>query len=86
VELEFMQQVTQREEQAWEADDKGMALICLENEKKFVEEHLVRWIPDFCEKVIGEAASPFYREMAKFTKKFIEFEKNEVGRSNENGA
>ena len=85
VELEFMQQVTLAEEKAWEDGDKNLALACLENEKKFIEEHLAGWIPDFCDKVIKEAELPFYRVMAELTQKFIEFEKNEVGRSDENG-
>jgi TorA maturation chaperone TorD len=78
VELEFMQQVIQREEQAWQDDDKETALLCQENEKKFVDEHLFCWIPDFCEKVITEADLPFYREMARLTRTFIEFEKQEL--------
>jgi TorA maturation chaperone TorD len=78
VELEFMQQVTLREEQAWHDNDKETALLCQENEKKFVDEHLFRWIPDFCDKVIQKAESPFYREIAKFTKNFIKFETKEI--------
>jgi TorA maturation chaperone TorD len=90
VELEFMQQVLQREEQAWKAEDKEMAHLCLENEKKFIEEHLACWVPIFCEKVIKEAELPFYRGMADLTQKFVEFEKNEVANrmrteSDENG-
>ncbi len=80
VELEFMQQVTLREEQAWGENDKDGALYCLKIEKKFVEEHLVRWIPIFCDKVIREAELPFYREMATLTKNFMEFEKAEINR------
>jgi TorA maturation chaperone TorD len=78
VELEFMQHVVQREAQAWEAKDNETALLCLKNEKKFVDEHLFSWIPDFCEKVIKTAESPFYREMARLTRSFIEFEKKEL--------
>jgi TorA maturation chaperone TorD len=78
VELEFMQQVILREEQAWQDNDKETALLCQENEKKFVHEHLFRWIPDFCNKVVQEAELPFYREMAKLTKNFIEFETKEI--------
>jgi TorA maturation chaperone TorD len=78
VELEFMQHVVMREEQAWQDNDKETALLCQENEKKFVDEHLFRWIPDFCEKVVAEADLPFYREMARLTKTFIEFEKQEL--------
>jgi TorA maturation chaperone TorD len=80
VELEFMQQVVLREEQAWQNDDKETALLCQENEKKFVDEHLFCWIPDFCEKVVTEADLPFYREMARLTKTFIEFEKQELNK------
>ena len=84
VELEFMQQVTLAEEKAWEDGDKNLALSCLENEKKFIEAHLAGWIPDFCDKIINGAELPFYRVMAELTQKFIEFEKNEVTRSDEN--
>ena len=73
-----MQQVVIREEQAWQDDDKETALLCQENEKKFVDEHLFRWIPDFCEKVIEGAESPFYREIARLTRSFIEFEAQEL--------
>jgi TorA maturation chaperone TorD len=85
VELEFMQQVTLREEQAWGENDKDRALYCLKIEKKFVDEHLSRWVPIFCDKVIRGAKLPFYREMATLTKNFMEFEKTEVNRSNKDG-
>ena len=83
VELEFMQHVVQREAQAWEAKDNETALLCLKNEKKFVDEHLFSWIPDFCEKVIKTAESLFYRQMARLTRSFIEFEKKELKRFEE---
>jgi TorA maturation chaperone TorD len=78
VELEFMQQLTLREEQAWNEEDEKTALDCLKVEQKFIEEHLCRWVPVFCDKVIEEAELPFYREMAALTKNFIEFEQQEV--------
>jgi TorA maturation chaperone TorD len=84
VELEFMQQVIMREKQAWQDDDKEIAQLCQENEKKFVDEHLFRWIPEFCEKVITEADLPFYREMARLTKTFLEFEKQELNKLKNN--
>jgi TorA maturation chaperone TorD len=76
--LEFMQYVVQREAQAWEADDDKTALLCLKNEKKFVDEHLFCWIPDFCQKVIKAAELSFYREMARLTQTFMDFEKEEL--------
>jgi TorA maturation chaperone TorD len=80
VELEFMQQLTLREAQAWRDEDEDGALDCLKTEKKFLEEHLIRWVPVFCAMIIKEAELPFYREMAALTKRFVEFEKQEIAR------
>jgi TorA maturation chaperone TorD len=76
--LEFMQQVTLAEQKAWADGDRNLALVCLEKEKEFIEEHLAGWIPVFCEKVIKEAELPFYREISRLTWRFIEFEKKEL--------
>jgi len=78
VELEFMQQVTLREEQAWGEEDEEGALYCTKIEKKFIEEHLIHWIPIFCEKIIQDTELHFYREMAALTRNFIELEKKEI--------
>ena len=81
VELEFMQQVTLREEQVLSEEDQEGVLYCLKMEKKFIEEHLNRWIPAFCEKIINRAELPFYRGMAALTKSFITFEKEYINTS-----
>ncbi len=81
VEFEFMQQLTLREEQAWKEEDADKAAACRNAEKKFIEEHLIRWIPTFCKKVIQEAELPFYRAMAALTRSFIEFEMEEMNRN-----
>ena len=78
VELEFMQQLTLREAQAWDEDGKKGSEFYLKIEKTFIEEHLTRWIPIFCEKVMEETEMPFYKGMAALTKKFIEFEQEDM--------
>ncbi len=80
VELEFMLEAAKREAQAWEENDNDGVLYCLKMEKKFIEEHLIKWLPVFCDKVISEAEMAFYREMAKLTKSFIEFEKETINK------
>jgi TorA maturation chaperone TorD len=80
VEFEFMQQLTLREEKAWK-EDPGQAQACRQVEKKFIEEHLIRWVPAFCEMVIQEAESPFYHAMAALTRSFIELEMEEMNRN-----
>lgn len=81
VEFEFMQQLILREEQAWMDEDAGKAAACRQIEKKFIEEHLIRWVPAFCEMVIQEAELPFYQAVATLTRSFIEFEMEEMNRN-----
>jgi TorA maturation chaperone TorD len=78
VEFEFMQKVIERERDAWKEGDGGGALYCLKMEKMFIEQHIARWVPLFCEKIISQAELPFYREMAKVTKDFVEFEEKNI--------
>ncbi len=78
VELEFMQLAAKREMQALEEKDNDGLLYCLKMEKMFIEEHLIKWVPIFCDKIISEAGLSFYREIAKVTKNFMEFEQKEI--------
>ncbi len=80
VELEFMQEATKREAQARKENDSDGLLYCLKMEKKFIDEHVAKWIPIFCDIVISQAELPFYREMAKVTKQFMKFEKDEINK------
>ena len=74
VELEFMHRLTHHEKEAWAREDKETAIRCLEFEKRFIDEHLIQWIPNFCDKVIKESHVAFYGEMAELTSQFIEFD------------
>ena len=80
VELEFMQQLTLREEQAWGDSEADGAAYYRKIEEKFIIEHLMPWIPVFCDKIMQEAELPFYRGLAAFTREFIQFEQNEIDR------
>jgi TorA maturation chaperone TorD len=80
VELEFMKEAARREAQAREENDNEGVLYCLKMEKKFIDEHLDKWVPVFCDKVMDEAVLSFYREMAGLTKSFIEFEKEKINK------
>ncbi len=77
VEFEFMAALARREAQAWAENDEAIARSCVAMQKKFLEEHLTHWIPDFCEKVSQQAELPFYRAVAELTRGFIEFERKE---------
>ena len=78
VELEFMEALARHEEQAWSEDDEEDAFRCLDMERRFLEEHLNRWVPAFCDKITAAAELSFYRELAGLTKRFIEFDWQEL--------
>ena len=54
---------------------------CRDVQKRFLEDHLVRWVPGFCDKVEDQASSSFYREMASLTKAFLQFEQTALERA-----
>jgi TorA maturation chaperone TorD len=74
VELEFMRKLSEWEAARWSNNDSENAKYCLRVQKKFIEEHLLEWAPKFCDDVIDKADTPFYREMAKVTRNFLEFD------------
>ena len=75
-----MHAVSGQEARAWKEKGGDRARHCLKIQKRFLEELLVPWVPRFCDEAIMNAELSFYRELAKLTKSFIEFEGKEVER------
>lgn len=46
-------------------------------QKKFLEEHLMNWIPDYCDELARQATTVFYREIAEITHDFLISESQE---------
>ncbi len=78
VELEFMAEAARREAIAWEEGDAAMAANCLEFQREFLNEHLGKWVPQFCDKVSAVASVPLYRDIAKLTTSFVRSELADV--------
>ncbi len=74
-EFEFMQRLLLKEVEAWAKEDHGLGTNILKIEKRFYEEHLSRWVPTFCDKVIDESGHPFCKQFCEVTKGFMDFEK-----------
>ena len=70
-ELDFMRHLTDQEAQAWADGNREEALKVLEKERAFLEEHIVRWVPRFCDVMGKEAWLGFYQGIAKMTKGFV---------------
>ena len=78
VELEFMQKLSQWEADKWNQEDRESAEYCLTVQRLFLEQHLLRWLPQLCDVVMVQAELPFYRAMAELTKNYMEFEQQSI--------
>jgi TorA maturation chaperone TorD len=70
-ELDFMRHLTDQEAQAWAEGNREEALEVMEKERAFLEEHIARWVPRFCEVMEKEARLGFYEGIARMTKGFV---------------
>jgi len=47
-------------------------------QKKFLDEHLMNWIPHYCDELIRQAKTVYYREIAEITRDFLIAESEEA--------
>lgn len=78
VELEFLEKLAGRESAAWNEGDHDGAQWCVEVERRFLEDHVLKWVPTFCDKVMERAVTPFYAAMAELTKELLAFERERL--------
>lgn len=74
IELEFMGFLCGKEEEAWKASDKELALTYLRFERDFLRDHLGKWIEQFCNDIVGEREANFFKGVAMITKDFVKIE------------
>ena len=75
VEFEFMQRLSAWEADQWRQKHRGRAEYCADVQRRFLDRHLFRWLPQFMDAVITEATVPFYRSMAELSKNFVLLER-----------
>ena len=69
-ELEFLAHLAIREEAAWKDGDAPAAFECLSYAARFMDEHLLRWMPLFTASAEEDAETDFYRALLKWTREF----------------
>ena len=74
VELEFMQKLTAWEAEKWQQNDHANAEFCLKVQHMFLQQHLLVWLPQFCDVVMKQADIRFYAGVAELTKNYLDFE------------
>jgi len=78
VELDFMRYLTLTEAKAWEEERIDEACEMLHKQQAFLQEHLVSWVPKYCELMFEDAQLDFYRGVARLIKGFVLYENERV--------
>lgn len=77
LELDFMRLLCQSEA---EAGNGGSGMLdALHEEEKFLEEHLLRWVPALCEQIRKFDTKGFYKGLADITEGWIVYDRSVVG-------
>jgi putative dimethyl sulfoxide reductase chaperone len=78
VELKFMALLSCREMQGWREDNWALATSWLQRERRFLDEHLLQWAPDYCALLTRETRLDFYRGLAALTTGMLLCERQHV--------
>lgn len=71
VELSFMSLLCERERQGWEAEDMPAVNLLLRHEFCFLEDHLLRWVPEFSQRISTNARTLFFQGIGQITEEFV---------------
>jgi TorA maturation chaperone TorD len=74
IELECMYSLSSRERQAWEKGEVETAEALRGAQLTFIEEHLARWVPDFCRRVQNSARCNLCFALACILREFLAME------------
>ncbi len=72
LELDFMRHLTDKEAQAWADENIEEVAKLTAKEQAFLNEHVLTWIPRFCDLMLEQAQLDFYRGIARLTKGFVQ--------------
>ena len=78
-ELEFMRILCAREAEAWGKGDEASAVNLVREQRGFLEEHLLTWLPRFCQKVREFDRNGFYDGFAELTEGWVRFDDENCG-------
>jgi TorA maturation chaperone TorD len=73
-ELGFMAYLAMQEAEAQGKD----ALVWLDKERAFLRDHLIVWLPRFCQRVQAESQHPFYTALAELAMTFVSLDAQQI--------
>lgn len=79
VQLSFMKTLCDRTCAALEEHDEDAAAAALEEQRAFLDSHLLNWAGRFADDVCAAAREGFYVHLARFTARFLALDRDVVG-------
>ena len=74
VELEFMAYLCRREATSWQASAAEAARQLRRHERAFLDDHLGRWLSEFCGRVHARGPESFYAQLSALTDAWLSLE------------
>lgn len=72
LELDFMANLSQLTESVFQDDKINDVIEILKDQKAFLEQHLLVWVPQFVSELEAATSHPLYREMASVLREFLQ--------------
>ena len=76
VELQFMADLSGKSGEALRTGDLVEAKNCLEVQRDFVSEHLIKWVPMLAKDILRGAQREFYKAIAKITEGYVRIDRD----------
>jgi len=80
VELEFMYALSEDALKAFEERNVENLKRILSVQEQFMELHLLKWLPQFCQDILKSSQNEFWRTIAVFTENYSEEDKKQIQR------
>lgn len=77
-ELRFLAIACHREGEAWQTDNTLAAMDWVHRERDFLDQHVLRWIPEYCEKAESIAKTTFYRALLALTPRACMLDREDI--------
>jgi len=77
-ELRFLAIACHRESEAWRVANTRAAMDWVRRERDFLDRHLLRWVPEYCEKAVDMAETPFYRALLTLTPRACALDREDI--------
>ena len=78
VELRFMALLAAQESAAHDIHDVERVRAVLTHQQRFLDDHLLSWVPAYCERIAAEARDPFFTAVAHLTAETLALDRDNL--------